>query len=77
MSTTLTIRTDQGLRGALEKRAQAQDKTISQVVREILSQALTERPFADRVGHLRGQLDIDPKPEEEWRQQIESRNRRT
>jgi plasmid stability protein len=77
VSTTLTIRTDQGLRDALEKRALAQDKTVSQVAREILTQALTERPLAERVGHLRGSLALDPEPDDAWRRQIASRNRRT
>ena len=77
MSKTLTIRTDAELRDALTKRAQAQDKTVSQVAREILSRALTERPFAERVGHLRGQLELDSEPDDEWRREIASRNRRT
>jgi predicted transcriptional regulator len=76
VSTTLTIRTDPELREALERRARAQDKTVSQVAREILGQALTERPLAERTGHLRGQLDLDPEPGDEWRRQIARRNRR-
>jgi hypothetical protein len=76
MSTTLTIRTDQELRDALEKRARAQRKTTSQVAREILSQALTERPMLERVGHLRGKLELDPEPADAWRQRIAARNRR-
>jgi plasmid stability protein len=76
MGTTLTIRTDQELRDALEKRSLAEHKTVSQVAREILSQALTERPLAERIGHLRGSLDLDPKPDDEWRRQIAGRSRR-
>lgn len=49
---------------------------MSQVAREILSRALTERPFAERVGHLRGQLELDPEPGDPWRRAIASRNRR-
>ena len=55
-SITLTIRTDEALRKALEEQAKARKKTVSQLAREILARALTERPFAERVGHLRGQL---------------------
>ena len=43
MSTTLTIRTDDALREELAKRASAQGKTVSEVAREILRNALEER----------------------------------
>jgi hypothetical protein len=80
MSTTLTIRTDEKLRAALAERARAEDKTVSQVAREILSRAVTERPFAERTGHLRGRLELDAipgkGPEDEWRREIALRNRR-
>ena len=54
MSKTLTIRTDDSLREALDQRAANQGKTVSEVVREILEQALVERPLASRIEHLRG-----------------------
>ena len=77
MSTTLTIRTDQELKDALEQRARSQDKTVSQVAREILIQALTERPLVERIGHLRGMLRLDPEPAaDDWRRQMSARNRR-
>ncbi len=76
MSTTLTIRTDQELKDALQKRARAQDKTVSRVAREILTQALTERPLVERIGHLRGTLHLDPEPADDWRRQMAARNRR-
>ena len=44
MSKTLTIRTDETLRQALDQRATSQGKTVSEIVREILEQALIERP---------------------------------
>ena len=77
MSSTLTVRIDEFLTKALKDRARSERKTISQVAREILSQALTERPLAERVGHLKGRLELGPIPENAWRRQIESRNRRT
>lgn len=45
MDTTLTIRTDEGLRKALEERARAQGKSLSEVARDILQAALQERPL--------------------------------
>ncbi len=65
---------DDDLRAALEARAQAQDKTVSEVAREILRQALMERSLASRAGHLKGKLDLEPDPQDSWRQQIERRN---
>lgn len=75
MRTTLTIRADDKLRAALQKRAAIQGKSISEVAREILSEAVAERPLSERVGHLRGRLDLqsggvsDP-----WREQLRERN---
>jgi plasmid stability protein len=71
----LTIRVDENLRAALRKRAAAQGKSVSKVVREI-SGALEERPLSVRVGHLRGQLELPSEASETsdaW--QIELRER--
>jgi len=77
MSTTLTVRTDETLRQALRRRAAAQGKTISTLVREILEDALAERSFAARAGHLKGRLDLPPADEDPWRQQLRERNWRS
>ena len=82
MSTTLTIRTDEGMRRDLEEIARARKETVSQVAREILRSALTQRPFAERTGHLRGQLALGPQEVESqksdpWRREIAERNRRS
>lgn len=42
MSTTITIRTEEPLRKALEEHARARGVTLSQVAREILQDALTD-----------------------------------
>lgn len=72
---TLTIQTDEKLHAALRERAELQGKTISELAREILSEAVALRPLRDRIGHLRGQLaslpEEDPDP---WRRQIKERN---
>lgn len=73
-TTTLTIRTDEALREALQKRAELQGKTLSEVAREILADAVAERPLGERVGHLRGQLHREPGESDPWREQIRERN---
>jgi plasmid stability protein len=74
MRTTLTIRTDQRLREALEERAALQGKSVSEVAREILSDAVAERPLGSRIGHLRGQLELPPTSSDPRRKQIRKRN---
>jgi plasmid stability protein len=76
MSKTLTVRTDDGLHEALHNRAEAQGKTVSEVVREILEDALTERPLASRIGHLKGSLAL-PSPKDPWRRKVKERNWRS
>lgn len=73
MSTILTVRTDKSLREALARKAKAEHKTISEVVREILEEALVERPLAERVGKLRGELHL-PEPPTAWQREIRDRN---
>ena len=73
-TTTLTIRTDEALRQALQMRAEFQGKTVSELAREILAEAVSERPLAERVGHLRGQLEREPDDSDSWRMQIRERN---
>lgn len=74
MCKTLTIRTDETLREALAQRAASQGRTVSEVVREILKQALIERPLESRVGHLRGGLRLPQPSSDPWREQIRKRN---
>jgi plasmid stability protein len=71
---TITIRTEETLRNALEQRAAAQGKTLSQVAREILQDALAERPMAARVGHLKGRLELQRRSVESWRENLRNHN---
>lgn len=73
MRKTLTIRTDRTLREALEDRARAQGKTLSETAREILRNALGEHPLELRTGHLRGQLSLRHEAEA-WRKSLRERN---
>lgn len=77
MSTTLTIRADKALRAALERRAHAQGKTLSQVARQILSDALEERPLGLDTGHLRGRLKLRQEDAGSWREALRERNWRS
>jgi plasmid stability protein len=76
MSITLTVRTDGDLHEALRRRAQMQGKTVSEVVRDILAEALSERSLASRAGHLKGSLTLPP-PKEAWRRKLKERNWRS
>lgn len=73
MRTTITVRARQELREALAGRAALEGKTISEVVREILEEALAERALGGRTAHLSGKLDIEP-AEDPWRAQLRERN---
>jgi plasmid stability protein len=73
----LTIRADKTLRTALEQRARAQRKTVSEVAREILRNALEERPLELKTGHLRGRLILRQEETEAWRKALRERNWRS
>jgi plasmid stability protein len=77
MSTTLTIRTEETLRQELARRAAAQGKTLSQFVREILEDALAERPLGARAGHLKGRLMLREQASEPWRDRLRQQNWRS
>ena len=76
MSNTITIRADQSLRDALAKRAEAEGKSVSEVVRDILESALVERPLSERIGRIRGSLRVG-EPIAAWQRRIRERNWRS
>ena len=73
MSTTLTVRTDDDLDRALRELAESEGLTLSELVRRILEDAVTERPLAQRAGHLAGRL-ILAEDDDAWRAQLRERN---
>jgi plasmid stability protein len=77
MSTTLTVRTDSRLREALQRRASIERKSVSDLVREILREALAERPLSLRAGHLKGRLELPATLDDPWQRQIRERNWRS
>jgi plasmid stability protein len=77
MSTTITVRADPSLRAAIKRRADAQAKTVSAVVREILEAALHDRPIHSRAGHLKGRLELPKTTRDPWRNRLRQRNWRS
>ncbi|HET6630367.1 MAG TPA: ribbon-helix-helix protein, CopG family [Woeseiaceae bacterium] len=73
MRKTLTIRTDESLRKALTRKAELEHKTVSEVVREALEDAVMERPLVEKAGSLRGRLRLGT-PSAAWQLQIRERN---
>lgn len=73
MSRTIAVRVDPELENALEERARALGCTMSDVVRQALREALAERPLGERVGDLRGSLQLGG-DDDAWRRQLRARN---
>ena len=74
VDTTLTIRTDETLRVALERRARAQGKTLSALAREILEAAVQERPLGLKTAHLKGRVRLRRSQTDAWRKMLADRN---
>jgi len=74
MSTTITIRADESLREVLDRKAAASGRSVSALVREILEEALIDRPLQLRVGHLKGGLRLPEETSEPWRRHLRRRN---
>jgi len=77
MSTTITFRTGESLRRALARKAADSGRSISEVVREILEEALQARPIVSRAGHLKGRLVMSRKTSEPWTDRLRERNWRS
>lgn len=74
MTDTITIRVDRRQREALDRLAHALGKTVSELVRDILGQALDGRPLASRTAHLAGRLTPSPKAPDAFRDRIRTNN---
>ena len=73
MGMTLSIRTSETLHEALGERARLQGKSVSELVREILENAMVERSVLERTRHVVGSLDFEVDGDE-WRRKIRERN---
>jgi plasmid stability protein len=71
---TLTVRTDEDLREALQERAELQGTSVSELAREILRAAVVPTPLAVRAGHLRGKLELGGRARDPWRRALRRRN---
>jgi plasmid stability protein len=74
MEKTLTIRLDAEQQQKLGQTAKMLGKSVSELVREILQQALAERTVGARAGHLKGRLSLPSPPRDTWAHQIKERN---
>ena len=74
MRQTIAIRADVSLRDAIVERAAAQGKTVSAFVRDVLEQAVQDRPLKSRVGYLRGALELPTTDGDPWRRRLRDRN---
>ena len=74
MADTLTIRLGPHQREALNRLARTLGKSVSEVVRDILGQALEERSLASKTQHLAGRLTLSPAPPGSFRARIKANN---
>jgi ribbon-helix-helix CopG family protein len=70
---TLTIRLDEVQDEALTGRARALGKTRSEVVRDLIDQAISSQPVGRLAGHLKGRVAL-PRTATGWRRGLKERN---
>lgn len=73
MGTMLSVRASDQLERALRDRAAESGVTLSELVRGILEEAVALRPLSERVGHLKGRLEL-PDAEDDWETRIRENN---
>ena len=74
MDKTLTIRLDAEQQRKLGQTAKMLGKSVSELVREILQEALAERTIGAKAGHLKGRLSLPSNPRDAWARKIKQRN---
>lgn len=77
MKTTLTVRLDERRARRVADAARRLGKSASDIVREALDAALTDRTIAERSSHIEGRLRLDRHRSESWRDDLRERNWRT
>lgn len=70
---TLTIRLDEEQDEALAGRAHGLGKTKSELVRDLIDQAISNQPMGRRVGHVKGRVAL-PRAHAGWRRALKERN---
>ncbi len=77
MGATLTVRTGDRLDVAVRSLARSQGLSLSELVRQILEDAVDDLSLAQRAGHLGGRLKLEANAADRWRSQIRERSWRT
>ena len=77
VKTTLTVRLDARRAKQLADASRRLGRSSSDIVRDALDAALTERTIAERAGHARGRITLNRKPSTPWRDDLRRRNWRT
>jgi predicted DNA-binding protein len=79
METTLTIRLPKAQREALRRRARAEKRSESALVREIIHREIQRGFDFERVRHLAGSVVSSPEhwAKDPWRERIRQRNWRS
>jgi antitoxin component of RelBE/YafQ-DinJ toxin-antitoxin module len=73
MEKSLTIRIDAEQQKELGQAARMLGKSVSELVREILQQALAARSLSAKAGHLKGRLSLKPS-RDAWARKLKERN---
>jgi hypothetical protein len=73
MERTITLRLDKQRDQALARRAKELGKTKSELLRDLIDQALVLEPLGKRVGHLAGSVKLSA-PDSMLTRQIKERN---
>jgi plasmid stability protein len=74
MKKKLSIRLDAEQQRQLRQTAKILGKSMSELVREILEQALAERPIAAKAAHVKGSLNLIPSSRNAWSRKLKERN---
>lgn len=74
MDKTLTIRLDAEQQRKLGQAAKMLGKSMSELVREILQQALAEHQLGDKTFHLKGRLNLSPSSRDALTRKLKERN---
>ena len=74
MKTTLTVRLDERQARTIAETARRLGRSMSEIVRDALDAALTERTIAERAGQYKGRLNLPQGNTPDRRGQIRARN---
>lgn len=73
MERTLTIRLGKVQDVALAQRARSLGRTRSELVRDLIDQAVTARPLGRHLRHLKGRVEL-PRVKSGWRSELKDHN---